>query len=86
MTTLFWPIKDNSRYKRLNKLEEIQNGLLKAAKDSDIDKVRELLKEVESSSVVSEKLRSKAMWFFAGGTICFALVVVLLAFTLLSDG
>lgn len=86
MTALFWPIKDTSRYKRLNKLEEIQNGLLKAAKDSDIEKVRELLKEVESSSQVSEKPRSKAMWFFAGGTICFTLIVVLLAFTLLSDG
>ncbi|KAL8515066.1 hypothetical protein ACS0TY_013955 [Phlomoides rotata] len=86
MTALFWPIKDTSRYNRLNKLEEIQNGLLKAAKDSDIEKVLELLKEVESSSQVSEKPSSRAMWFFSGGTIFFTIVIVLLAFTLTSDG
>ncbi|KAG8378096.1 hypothetical protein BUALT_Bualt08G0102700 [Buddleja alternifolia] len=87
MTGLFWPIKDTSRERRLNKLEKIQNRLVQAAKDSDMDEVRELLKDVElSSQVSSQKPKSRAMWFFSGATIFFALVVVLLAFTLTSDG
>ncbi|KAK6118782.1 hypothetical protein DH2020_047473 [Rehmannia glutinosa] len=86
MTGLFWPIKDTSRYSRLDKLEKIQSKLVQAAKDSDIDGVRELLKEVELSSQVSQKHSSKAMWLFSGATIFFAIVIVLLAFTLTSDG
>ncbi|KAK6115070.1 hypothetical protein DH2020_007339 [Rehmannia glutinosa] len=86
MTGLFWPIKDTSRYSRLDKLEKIQSKLVQAAKDSDIDGVRELLKEVELSSQVSQKPSSKAMWLFSGATIFFAIVIVLLAFTLTSDG
>ncbi|KAK6131444.1 hypothetical protein DH2020_034810 [Rehmannia glutinosa] len=86
MTGLFWPIKDTSRYSRLDKLEKIQSKLVQAAKDSDIDGIRELLKEVELSSQVSQKHSSKAMWLFSGATIFFAIVIVLLAFTLTSDG
>ncbi|KAL0326028.1 UNVERIFIED_CONTAM: hypothetical protein Sradi_5172100 [Sesamum radiatum] len=86
MTSLFWPIKDTSRARRLNKLEKIQNRLIKAAKDSDMDEVRELLKEVELSSQVSQKPGSRAMWLFSGATIFFTIVLVLLAFTLTSDG
>ncbi|KAL0363959.1 UNVERIFIED_CONTAM: hypothetical protein Sangu_0493500 [Sesamum angustifolium] len=86
MTSLFWPIKDTSRARRLNKLEKIQNRLIKAAKDSDMDEVRELLKEVELSSPVSQKPGSRAMWLFSGATIFFTIVLVLLAFTLTSDG
>lgn len=86
MTRLFWPIKDTSRYNRLNKLEKIQSRLLQAAKDSDMDEVRELLNEVELSSQVSQKPNSRAMWLFSGATIFFAIVIVLLAFTLTSDG
>ncbi|PIN23162.1 hypothetical protein CDL12_04126 [Handroanthus impetiginosus] len=86
VTGLFWPIKDTSRERRLNKLEKIQNRLLQAAKDSDMDEVRELLTEVELSSQVTEKPKGRAMWLFAGGTIFFTIVMVLLAFTLTSDG
>ncbi|KAK4481350.1 hypothetical protein RD792_012235 [Penstemon davidsonii] len=86
MTGLFWPIKDTSRDKRLNKLEQIQSKLVQAAKDSDIDGVRELLEEVELSGQVSRGPGSRLMWLFAGATIFFTLVAVLLAFTLLSDG
>lgn len=87
MTGLFWPIKDTSRNRRLNKLEKIQNRLVQAAKDSDMDEVRSLLREVEmSSQVISEKPKSRAMWLFSGATIFFAIVIVLLAFTLTSDG
>ncbi|KAL3840116.1 hypothetical protein ACJIZ3_024707 [Penstemon smallii] len=86
MTGLFWPIKDTLRDKRLNKLEQIQSKLVQAAKDSDLDGVRELLEEVELSGQVSRGPESRLMWLFAGATIFFTLVVVLLAFTLLSDG
>ncbi|KAI3464676.1 hypothetical protein Pfo_021339 [Paulownia fortunei] len=86
MTGLFWPIKDTSRQSRLNKLEKIQSRLVQAAKDSDMDEVRELLKEVELSSQVGQKPKSGAMWLFSGATIFFTIVIVLLAFTLTSDG
>ncbi|KAL0323252.1 UNVERIFIED_CONTAM: hypothetical protein Sangu_1944500 [Sesamum angustifolium] len=86
MTGLFWPIKDASRAKRLDKLDKIQSRLLQAAKDSDIDAVRQLLNEVDLSSQVSQKPGSRLMWLFSGATIFFTLVVVLLAFTLTSDG
>ncbi|EYU17471.1 hypothetical protein ABFS82_03G084500 [Erythranthe guttata] len=88
MTRLFWPIKDNSRYKRLNKLEKVQNGLVQAAKDDDMDRVRKLLEEVGEEVVggVGEKPKSGAMWLFSGATIFFTIVVVLLAFVLTSDG
>ncbi|KAH6824109.1 Sphingomyelin synthetase family protein [Perilla frutescens var. hirtella] len=86
MVGLFWPIKDSSRYKRLNKLEKIQSRLVQAAKDSDMDEVRELLKEVELSSQVRQESSSRALWLFSGATILFALVIVVLALTLTSDG
>lgn len=86
MVGLFWPIKDRSRRKQLNKLEKIQGKLAQAAKDSDIDAVRELLKEVELSSQVRQEGSSRALWLFSGATILFTLFVVLLAFTQLSDG
>ncbi|KAL0432294.1 UNVERIFIED_CONTAM: hypothetical protein Slati_2563700 [Sesamum latifolium] len=86
MTGLFWPIKDASRDSRLDKLDKIQSRLLQAAKDSNIDAVRQLLNEVELSSQVSQKPGSRLMWLFSGATIFFTLVIVLLAFTLTSDG
>lgn len=86
MTGYFWPTKDASRGRRLKKLEKIQGRLIQAAKDSDIDQVRELLKEVELGSPKSQGGKNRAMQLFAGGIIFFALTVVLLAFTLTSDG
>lgn len=86
MTGLFWPMKDESKGRRLRKLEKIQGRLMRAAKDDDIEEIRELLKEVEVSNQVRENTRSKAMWLFSGGTIIFTLSIVLLAFTLTSDG
>lgn len=86
MTGYFWPTKDASRGRRLKKLEKIQGRLIQAAKDSDIDQVRELLKEVELGSPKSQGDKNRAMQLFAGGIIFFALTVVLLAFTLTSDG
>lgn len=86
MIGLFWPVKDTSRVQSLKKLEEIQNKLVQAAKDSDIDKVRGLLEEMESNSQVSKTTEKKSLWLFAGLTIFFTITMVLLAFILLSDG
>ncbi|KAM3305667.1 protein PHLOEM UNLOADING MODULATOR [Capsicum chacoense] len=86
MTGLFWPMKDRSKDTRLHRLEKIQGRLMRAAKDDDIEAIRELLKEVEVSNQVRENSSSKAMWLFSGGTIIFTLSMVLLAFTLTSDG
>ncbi|XP_022851276.1 uncharacterized protein LOC111373048 isoform X2 [Olea europaea var. sylvestris] len=86
MTGLFWPIKDASKYRRLKKLDKIQNRLIQAAKDSDMDRVRELLEEVEFSGQVSQRPKSRVLWLFAAATIFFTLGIVLLAFSLTSDG
>lgn len=86
MVGLFWPTKDASRTRRLNKLEKIQGKLMQAAKDSDIDKVKELLKEIETSGQVSHNSKSRAMWLFSGATIFVTLSMVIIAFVLTSDG
>ncbi|KAG2663087.1 hypothetical protein I3760_16G010700 [Carya illinoinensis] len=88
MTGFIWPAKDASRGRRLNKLEKIQSRLIQAAKDSDMDEVRELLKEVELGSQENQnnKSLSTATLVFACGIIFSALTAVILAFTWTSDG
>lgn len=87
MTGFIWPLKDASKSKRLNKLDKIQSRLLQAAKDSDMDKVTELLKEVElGGQETQNKGPIKGLWLFACAIIFFALTIVVLAFTLTSDG
>lgn len=87
MTAFIWPLKDASRDRRLSKLEKIQGRLIQAAKDSDMDEVRELLKEVELSNQVSQNTQSKLIiWLFPCATIFLALTIVLLAFAFTSDG
>lgn len=85
MTGFIWSSKDASRTKRLNKLDEVQNRLIHAAKDSDIDEIRELLKEVEMAGH-ERKASQWVIWLFAVITIIFSLFVVLLAFILTNDG
>lgn len=85
MTSFLWPLKDKIKYLKLSKLEKIQGRLFQAAKDADIDQVRELLKEVELSNEDTCR-QSKAMWLFPCAVIFFTLTIVLLAFTLTSDG
>ncbi|XP_057974141.1 protein PHLOEM UNLOADING MODULATOR [Malania oleifera] len=80
-----WPARDASRSIRLTKLEKIQSKLVQAAKDSDIDEVRDLLKEIEFGRQGSRD-PSRAMWVFACLTIFSSLTIVLLAFTWTSDG
>ncbi|KAJ6681490.1 hypothetical protein OIU74_019886 [Salix koriyanagi] len=87
MTGFIWPVKDSMRSRRLAKLDRIQGKLIQAAKDSDMDEVRELLKEVELGTQESQnKGQSKYLWLFSCATIFSALTIVLLAFTLTSDG
>ncbi|XP_062097688.1 protein PHLOEM UNLOADING MODULATOR [Humulus lupulus] len=87
MTGFIWPTKNTVRERKLAMLEKIQNRLTQAAKDSDIEGVRELLKEVEQGSQESQSRGpSKGMWLFAGATIFSTLTIVLLAFTWTSDG
>lgn len=85
MTGFLWSVKDASRSRRLDKLEMIQGRLTQAAKDGDVDEVRALLEGVELSSEESQS-KGRALQLFAVGTIFTSLTIVLLAFTLLSDG
>lgn len=86
MTGFLWPMKDQSKDSRLRRLEKIQGRLLRAAKDDDIEEIRELLKEVELGNQVKANYSSKAMRLFSVGTIVFTISFVLLAFILTSDG
>lgn len=86
MIGLFWPAKEASKSRRLKALEKVQGRLMQAAKDSDMNRVKQLLREVESSGQVNQKQKSSIMWLFAGATIFFTLTMVLLAFSLTSDG
>ena len=87
MTGFLWPTKGALRERKLAMLEKIQGRLIHAAKDSDMDGVRDLLKEVELGSQEGQSRGpSRTMWLFACGTIFFTITVVLLAFTLTSDG
>ncbi|OWM90748.1 uncharacterized protein LOC116190140 [Punica granatum] len=87
MTGFLWPPKDKERAKRLSRLEKIQSRLVQAAKDSDMAQVRELLEGVELRTQEGPKKRPIwVVWIFPCVTIFAALVIVLLAFTLTSDG
>ncbi|XP_058091075.1 protein PHLOEM UNLOADING MODULATOR [Magnolia sinica] len=86
MTGFIWSAKDESQKERLVHLEKIQDQLIKAAKDSDMDQVRELLKEVELAGQERQSSTKWAIWGFACITILFSLTIGLLAFTWTSDG
>ncbi|XP_050214452.1 protein PHLOEM UNLOADING MODULATOR [Mercurialis annua] len=87
ITSCIWPNKDVARSRKLSTFERIESRLVQAAKDSDMEEVRELLKEVELSKQGNQKKgQSKTMWLFAGVTIFSSLTVVFLAFTLTADG
>lgn len=86
MTGFIWSARDLTRARRLAKLEEIQSRLVHAAKDSDIDEIRGLLKEVELAGQEKQGFSQRAILTFAAGTIIFTLSCVLIAFTMTSDG
>ncbi|PKA61631.1 hypothetical protein AXF42_Ash018612 [Apostasia shenzhenica] len=85
-TSFIWSNKDKSKARRLAKLEELQGRLVHAAKDSDIDEIRDLLVEVDLAGQEQEGLPQWVIWVFAGFATVFSLTCVLLAFTWTSDG
>ncbi|XP_051217338.1 protein PHLOEM UNLOADING MODULATOR [Lolium perenne] len=86
MTRFIWSARDASRARRLAKLEEVQGRLIHAAKDSDIDEIRDLLKQVELAGHEKKGFSQRAILAFAAATIMFTLTCVVLALTLTSDG
>jgi len=86
MTGFIWSARDTSRARRLAKLDKVQSRLIHAAKDSDIDEIRGLLKEVELAGQEKQGFSQRAILAFAAGTIIFTLSCVLIAFTMTSDG
>ncbi|KAK7270425.1 hypothetical protein RIF29_23547 [Crotalaria pallida] len=83
MTGFIWSQQD----RRPTKFEKIQSRLIQASKDSDIDEVRELLKEIELSSEESnDQTTIRYARLFRGLIIGFALTIVVLAFVFTSDG
>lgn len=75
--------------KKLTKLEKIQGRLIQAAKDSDIDEVRELLKAIELSNEEynnpSAKTRLQTRLLHCA-TVFIPVVLVVLCFVITSDG
>ncbi|XP_062023930.1 protein PHLOEM UNLOADING MODULATOR [Rosa rugosa] len=86
VTGFLWSANDTSTGRRINVLEKIQNRLTQAAKDDNMDEVRELLREVELVSQENQKAPSKAMWLLGCGIVISAITIVLLALVLTSDG
>ncbi|KAK7279821.1 hypothetical protein RJT34_24879 [Clitoria ternatea] len=87
MTGFIWSRKATYSDRRLTKLEKIQSKLIQASKDSDIEEVRELLREIELGSEENEnQTATKFAWLAPIATIVFALTIVVLAFILTSDG
>ncbi|KAF7821698.1 Sphingomyelin synthetase family protein isoform 1 [Senna tora] len=87
MTGFIWSKQAD---RKLTKLEKIQSRLIQAAKDSDIDEVRELLKDIgltnEDSKNQTATAKEQRAWLFPCLTMFFALVVVTLSFVWTSDG
>ncbi|KAF7001779.1 hypothetical protein CFC21_017380 [Triticum aestivum] len=86
MTWFIWSARDASRARRLAKLEEVQSRLIHAAKDADVNEIRDLLKEVELAGHDKPGFSQRAILAFAAATIIFTLTCVVLALTLTSDG
>lgn len=84
-TSFIWSAKDRSKTLKLAQLAKIEGRLVQAAKDADIEKVRELLNQVDNP--IRDKKHTKwALWGFATFVIVFCLGIGLLAFTWTADG
>ncbi|KAK8944627.1 hypothetical protein KSP39_PZI007682 [Platanthera zijinensis] len=86
MTGFIWSRKDASKAKRLAKLDQLQGRLTQAAKDSDMDAIRELLEEVNLAGKAQGGFPRWMIFMFAGIATAFSLTCVVFAFTLTSDG
>lgn len=86
MTGFIWSAE---RKTKQTKLEKIQNSLIHAAKDGDMETVRRLVEEIEVSSRVEKQsnvISNRTMTVFACATVITTLTIVILALTLTSDG
>ncbi|VVB11521.1 unnamed protein product [Arabis nemorensis] len=85
MTGFIWSGK---RKTKQTQLEKIQNRLIHAAKDSDMETVRRLVEEMEVSFGEEKHARvsNRTMTVFACATVITTLTIVVLALTLTSDG
>ncbi|XBI36552.1 hypothetical protein VPH35_122048 [Triticum aestivum] len=86
VTGFIWSTRDSDQARRLAKLDEVQNRLFHAAKDSDIDEIRGLLNEVEMAGQSKRTFSQGVILSFAAFMITFTLLFVLLAFSLTSNG
>ncbi|XP_024007634.1 uncharacterized protein LOC18012497 [Eutrema salsugineum] len=87
MTGFIWSVKRKT--KQTTKLEKIQNRLIHAAKDSDMETVRRLVEEIEVSLGEDKQgkvVSNRTMTVFACATVITTLSIVILALTLTSDG
>lgn len=86
-TECLWSAKDTFLNRKLVKLEKIQGRLFQAAKDSDMDEIRELLKEVDIGSQDGQESSTPWTVLLFGGIILFiSLTIVILTLTWTSDG
>ncbi|VAI84388.1 unnamed protein product [Triticum turgidum subsp. durum] len=86
VTGFIWSTRDSDQARRLAKLDEVQNRLFHAAKDSDIDEIRGLLNEVEMAGQPKKTFSQGVILSFAAFMITFTLLFALLAFSLTSNG
>ncbi|KAI4976075.1 hypothetical protein ZWY2020_049682 [Hordeum vulgare] len=86
VTGFIWSTRDSDQARRLSKLDEVQNRLFHAAKDSDMDEIRGLLNEVELAGQSKNTFSQGVILCFAAFMITFTLLFVLLAFSLTSNG
>jgi len=86
MTGSLWSAMETNRSRRLSKLDEVQKRLFRAAKDSDVFEIRNLLNEVELAGQEKKGFSQRVLFSFAAALIVFTVLFVLLAFTLTNDG
>ena len=86
MTGSLWSAMETNRSRRLSKLDEVQKRLFRAAKDSDVFEIRNLLNEVELAGQEKKGFSQRFIFSFAAAVIVFTVLFVLLAFTLTNDG
>ncbi|KAJ4952591.1 hypothetical protein NE237_029423 [Protea cynaroides] len=86
MTGFIWSAKDTSLIKKLAKFEKIHGRLDRALKDSNMDEVRKLLKEVELAGQQRQSFNDQAIRLFAYITIFCCITIAILSFILTNDG
>ncbi|KAI5068154.1 hypothetical protein GOP47_0016499 [Adiantum capillus-veneris] len=84
-TSFLWTSKDRLQEARLQAFAKIEGRIMQAAKDGDVNNVRQLLKQVEDDN--KEKKPSQFVVFVAALVVTtFSLAIALLAFVWTADG